>query len=150
MLAICLGVTALLAICSGQPPTPTAVVNCTSSSINNIVEVGCWGYTECKNGILVTHLCPAGEVFEDSIKQCVFPAVSISACPAAFTCTGKPDAMYADPYDNCHSYYRCYGAVNIGSFFCPSFLIFNEVIQSCDFSYNVLAPCGTKPAVPPT
>ncbi|XP_059170329.1 uncharacterized protein LOC131951910 [Physella acuta] len=126
-----------------SPPQP-----CYLSGNTSVIETGCWGYKICKDNVTVLCTCPEHQVLERAIMACVVPENSAShECSNATTCENKEDGMYGVVADNCHTYTRCLDKKPIGEFYCPATTVFNNEIQSCDFSINVLPPCGTKPVV---
>ncbi|BFZ04711.1 hypothetical protein BsWGS_07750 [Bradybaena similaris] len=117
---------------------------CKNADMYGLIEIGCWGYRECVNGAYVEHLCEEKYVLDKASRQCHLKGTGTTECDKNSDCTGIPDGMYSDLDDLCRSYYRCYGEINIGQFYCAGNLVFHEEIQSCDFRSNVPPPCGTK------
>jgi hypothetical protein len=66
---------------------------------------------------------------------------------AAFTCSGKPDGLYADPKD-CSKYIQC-ATGTAYSFTCPNALYFNPQQGYCDHPANVACTATTTSSPPP-
>ncbi|XP_059170332.1 uncharacterized protein LOC131951912 isoform X2 [Physella acuta] len=123
---------------------------CYISGTNNLLEISCEGYKRCINNITVTFKCVPPQVLQRLTMTCVDPATSTShECSHVDIdiCLGKSDGFYGNTADNCHTYTRCIGGKSIGEFYCPSNLMFNDEVLTCDFPFNVLPPCGVKPVV---
>ncbi|CAG5124952.1 unnamed protein product [Candidula unifasciata] len=124
--------------------TPPPDERCQNADMFGVIEIGCWGYRECVNGAFIEHLCEEKQVLDKDTRQCHPKGTGHTDCDNGTDCTGLPDSFYSNYFDYCKSYSRCYGGNNIGQFYCPGSLIFNEEIQSCDFVSDVYPPCGTK------
>ncbi|KAJ8312990.1 hypothetical protein KUTeg_010363, partial [Tegillarca granosa] len=67
-------------------------------------------------------------------------------CGLVKNCVGVADGRYADKSLGCHSYYTCEKDVYFGHNLCTNGLVFDEVLQTCNWPQNVSPPCGTKTA----
>ncbi|CAL1537071.1 unnamed protein product [Lymnaea stagnalis] len=136
----------LLCVISMNPVQPQSSTQapCASADVNGTLEVGCWGYKKCSNGMVLEFKCAAGKVFDKETWKCIVPVSGHTACSLENKCAGRPDGMYADQTDACQTYIRCLGEAVVGQVYCPASTVFNEEIQSCDFKVNVASPCGTK------
>ncbi|XP_005106171.1 chondroitin proteoglycan 1 isoform X2 [Aplysia californica] len=108
---------------------------CTAANADSYVEIQCWGYKQCINGQPYVHRCTGGQVLERDTMTCVDSGNT--DCKVVKDCTKRPDGMYADLGDKCQSYYRCFREENLGHFYCPATLVFNEALQICDYKKNV-------------
>jgi len=54
----------------------------------------------------------------------------------SFRCTGRPDGYYSDPEASCQAYHVCHSGRK-HSFICPVSTLFNDVVKTCDYWYNV-------------
>ncbi|CAG5129338.1 unnamed protein product, partial [Candidula unifasciata] len=50
--------------------TPAPDVRCKSADMFGIIEVGCWGYRKCVNGVYIEHICPDKQVLDKETEQC--------------------------------------------------------------------------------
>ncbi|KAK7505935.1 hypothetical protein BaRGS_00002657 [Batillaria attramentaria] len=120
-----------------------ANVDCTGQP-DGVAEIGCDGYIECVAQRMVKHICGDDEVFRRDSMTCS-PVTEVGhSCTEKTVCMDLLDGRYADPGTSCQSYFTCHGHVFFGHGYCPGGLVFNGELQLCDWSSNVLFPCGTK------
>ncbi|CAL1548497.1 unnamed protein product [Lymnaea stagnalis] len=109
-----------------------------------VVEVGCWGHKFCNASKQVqTEFCDSGKVLDRDTMTCVLPGSGHNVCGNTTICSGRKDGFYPDTTVNCISYFVCSGGNNLGRLYCAAHLVFNSLIDSCDWSSNVAPPCGT-------
>ncbi|XP_071092827.1 peritrophin-48-like [Haliotis cracherodii] len=126
-----------------QGPLPThSWVSCQYKQ-NGFLEMGCWGYVTCKDGVPFTTYCPTGQVYDRDSSTCVPPGTNHVKCNQVKPCALKYDHRYADIEDKCESYYLCMAQSFFGRFYCPKGTVFNEPLQTCDYPGDTPPPCGT-------
>ena len=92
--------------------------------------------------ILLAALASVAWAADASVEATTSPCTSATpACITSF-CSGKPDSLYANPWDAaCASYIQCYNGGAAGALqACPSGLVFNPTPKYCDWSYNYKCP----------
>uniref|UniRef100_A0A0A1WGU6 Chondroitin proteoglycan-2 n=1 Tax=Zeugodacus cucurbitae TaxID=28588 RepID=A0A0A1WGU6_ZEUCU len=113
-------------------------------------DPGSNGYIVCQCECAITRPCPSGLVFNPVINACDWPIVNSSPAtgPSGTTCNNKgvcenqPDgALFPDFGSNGYIVCQCECEIPMS---CPSGLVFNPVINSCDWPLaNTDAP-GTS------
>ncbi|KAK6190068.1 hypothetical protein SNE40_002007 [Patella caerulea] len=112
---------------------------------DGVYEQGCKVFTRCTDGQATIVECAADEVYNPAIEDCDDPNDVAPPCGHIIDCSVKPDGHYADVGFGCHSYYTCEGGRFLGHNFCPVGLVYNEVLDVCDWEHNVYEPCGILP-----
>jgi len=100
-----------------------------------VVEIACWGYKECVNGVPNVVMCPQGQTLERDTMSCV--TTGNTDCTKDNDCSSRPDGSYADLGDNCQTYFRCVGGKSLGHLYCPANLVFDETLGICNFPDSV-------------
>ncbi|KAI8485849.1 hypothetical protein Bbelb_364010 [Branchiostoma belcheri] len=116
----------------------------------------CSMYYECVLGHPVYHraCAPGGPVFDEQDQMCDWPENLAPPCgtqrmvteaPEPFTCEDRAPGLYADLL-NCSMYWECVvGHPAYNRPCAPDGLVFNSLLGVCDWPYNVVGTCGTKP-----
>nr|XP_011455792.2 uncharacterized protein LOC105348165 [Crassostrea gigas] len=116
--------------------------------VDGVYEVACRSYVICRNQHGTIHNCPdppaTNTVFNSNTKACDDPARVPAPCGMWQDCTLLADKRYADITRNCTSYYTCHGGTYFGHNFCNPGVVFDEVMQICNWPQNVAPPCGTR------
>merc|ERR1711915_75082 len=107
-------------------------------------EIGCRSFTRCTGAVVKIVDCDMGQVYNNKTGSCDDPTNVPPPCGVMKDCTNAKDGKFADMEQHCHSYYSCYKGEFLGHNICPASLVFNEVLQTCDWAENVAPPCGTK------
>ncbi|XP_011415053.2 chitin-binding domain protein cbd-1 [Magallana gigas] len=117
------------------------------SNADGHYEIGCRSYVICTGGRGVIHNCPdppAQETVYNSAKgHCDNPDNVARPCGHWQDCSKLPDKRYPDIYTNCTSYYTCHGGTFFGHNYCNPGLVFDSMLQLCNWPHNVAPPCGT-------
>ncbi|WAR03037.1 hypothetical protein MAR_009595 [Mya arenaria] len=66
-------------------------------------------------------------------------------CGTFRDCSIRDDGGFPDLETHCAWYFMCSYGIFYGHHKCAGGLVWNSVLQTCDFPGNTLPPCGTKP-----
>jgi hypothetical protein len=149
------------------PPTnaPVASPTCVSGHTGlTLAPGGCTHYYHCVEGSIVGEStpCPSGTLFSESLQHCTWTynvdcdnpsPVSLTQAPVSPTLAPVPPTPPTtdddEPscssgytglraYKQCTKYYHCVNGVVTGDpLSCPANTLFSEVLQNCDWDYNV-------------
>ncbi|KAL3856714.1 hypothetical protein ACJMK2_011437 [Sinanodonta woodiana] len=106
-------------------------------------EIGCKIYATCTSHVLQIHKCVEGTVYNRNTHQCDDPRTVPPPCNESDHCAGLSDGLYPIANMNCTSYYTCVDHTMQGINFCAPGTVFNQFLQTCDWSDHVAPPCGT-------
>ncbi|XP_032677842.1 probable chitinase 10 [Odontomachus brunneus] len=105
----------------------------------------CANYLNCWDDVVVEQTCPAGLLFNDVTNVCDFsnnvncgnrpPATPKPPLPPGTKMCPDPNGRYRSS-TNCSEFYVCLTGRPI-KFSCPRGLVYNDVVDVCDYPYNV-------------
>ncbi|XP_011883205.1 PREDICTED: COPII coat assembly protein SEC16 [Vollenhovia emeryi] len=123
----------------------------------------CANYLNCWDDVVVEQTCPAGLLFNDVAGYCDFaynvrcgdrlPATPKPPLPAGSKLCPDPNGRYRSS-TNCSEFYVCAAGKPI-KFYCPLGLVYSDILNVCDYQYNVnckgtATPKPLKPTQLPT
>ncbi|XP_011164140.2 histone-lysine N-methyltransferase SETD1A [Solenopsis invicta] len=123
----------------------------------------CASYLNCWDDVVIEQTCPAGLLFNDVAGYCDFaynvncgdrlPATPKPPLPAGSKICPDPNGRYRSS-TNCSEFYVCAAGKPI-KFYCPLGLVYSDILNVCDYQYNVdckgtATPKPLKPTQPPT
>ncbi|XP_005096139.1 chitin-binding domain protein cbd-1 [Aplysia californica] len=129
-------------------PAAALGMNCTGQPDGNY-EIGCRSYSICTGGKTTIITCDMEMAYNQDTGKCDDVTNIPPPCGIKKDCSNAKDGRYADVDNNCKSYYTCVGGEFAGHNFCPSSLVFNEKLQSCDWPKQTPPPCGTSTGTSP-
>ncbi|CAL1689397.1 unnamed protein product [Lasius platythorax] len=123
----------------------------------------CANYLNCWDDVVIEQTCPDGLLFNDVAGYCDFasnvncgdrpPATPKPPLPPGSKHCPDPNGRYRSS-TNCSEFYVCVAGRPI-KFSCPHGLVYNDILNVCDYPYNVdckgaATPKPPKPTQPPT
>ncbi|XP_011153893.1 WAS/WASL-interacting protein family member 3 [Harpegnathos saltator] len=123
----------------------------------------CANYLNCWDDVVIEQTCPAGLLFNDVTNVCDFdynvncgnrpPATPKPPLPPGSKLCPDPNGRYRSS-TNCSEFYVCVGGRPV-KFACPRSLVYNDILNVCDYPYNVdcrgaATPKPQPPPQPPT
>ncbi|XP_011695548.1 PREDICTED: pollen-specific leucine-rich repeat extensin-like protein 2 [Wasmannia auropunctata] len=105
----------------------------------------CADYLNCWDDVVIEQTCPAGLLFNDVAGYCDFaynvncgerqPATAKPPLPAGSKLCPDPNGRYRSA-SNCSEFYVCAAGKPV-KFYCPLGLVYSDVLNVCDYQYNV-------------
>lgn len=123
----------------------------------------CANYLNCWDDVVIEQTCPDGLLFNDAAGYCDFafnvncgdrpPATPKPSLPPGSKQCPDPNGRYRSS-TNCSEFYVCV-AGRPTKFSCPRSLVYNDILNVCDYPYNVdckgaATPKPPKPTQPPS
>uniref|UniRef100_K1QTD2 Uncharacterized protein n=2 Tax=Magallana gigas TaxID=29159 RepID=K1QTD2_MAGGI len=130
-----------------DPPATNTVFNSNTKTCDNTLRGTNQNWPEMMDGLnwMDQPLAPvAFKVNRDYFCHGDVPSRVPAPCGMWQDCTLLADKRYADITRNCTSYYTCHGGTYFGHNFCNPGVVFDEVMQICNWPQNVAPPCGTR------
>lgn len=128
--------------------TALAQINCAGMD-DGSYGYGCRSFTKCEGGVGTVVNCDTGYAFDYRTGDCEPWSTVPGQCGAIDNdCSDHADGLYASQISNCTYFYTCLGGAFLGSNPCNNppdsgNLVFDEILQVCNFYWDVIPPCGT-------
>lgn len=122
---------------------PNYLKLCPDMGVYNVPNPrSCNNYYICFNGQVVQQSCANGLEYDAEKGICTL--AHLNKCKLEFCAKASPFGvtMVANP-DDCSRYYACSGGMST-HMRCPSGLLFNRAIASCDLADNVVCTIEVK------
>ncbi|KAL0119568.1 hypothetical protein PUN28_007784 [Cardiocondyla obscurior] len=145
------------------PPPHKPPPGCLGSRGQYSSPKSCANYLNCWDDVVIEQTCPAGLLFNEIAGYCDFeynvncgdrlPATPKPPLPAGSKLCPDPNGRYRSS-SNCSEFYVCAAGKPV-KFYCPLGLVYSDILNVCDYQYNVdckgtATPKPFKPTQPPT
>ncbi|XP_052799321.1 uncharacterized protein LOC128230932 [Mya arenaria] len=125
-------------------PSACLGFNCTGRA-DGVYEEGCQTATRCVNQTASHLTCMLPKVINSATWLCDSALNVNTPCGTFRDCSIRDDGGFPDLETHCAWYFMCSYGIFYGHHKCAGGLVWNSVLQTCDFPGNTLPPCGTKP-----
>ncbi|XP_012223801.2 uncharacterized protein [Linepithema humile] len=140
-----------------KPPPPRPPPGCLGQRGQYESPASCANYLNCWDDVVIEQTCPAGLLFNAITGYCDF-ASNVNCgnrappTPKPALATGSkqcpdPNGRYRSS-TNCSEFYICVGGKPI-KFGCPRGLVYSDLLNVCDYTYNVDCKGAATPNPPP-
>ncbi|XP_060566619.1 uncharacterized protein LOC132725499 [Ruditapes philippinarum] len=111
---------------------------------NGVYESSCQSAIFCTDNTTRKLDCTIPKVVNEETGECDNALNVHTPCGTFRDCSVRDDGGYPDLETNCQWYYMCSYGILYGHHKCANGLVWNTVLQTCDFPLDVLPPCGRK------
>ncbi|XP_045173276.2 uncharacterized protein LOC123534881 [Mercenaria mercenaria] len=111
---------------------------------DGVYESSCQSAVKCTNGTASRLDCTIPQVVNEETRDCDNALNVNSPCGTFRDCSVRNDGGYPDLETKCQWYYMCSYGILYGHHKCAKGLVWNTMLQTCDFPLHTSPPCGTK------
>merc|ERR1712157_98352 len=135
---------------------PSSGMSCPPGHYGLKAWLECTHYYHCVNGVVTGNpfACPTGTLFSESLQICDWESnvqcdgSARTTSPSSLTCPSGYTGLR--PWESCSKYYHCVNGFVTGEpLSCASGTLFNEILQNCDWNYNVQCDTSSEETIPP-